>query len=213
MKIIKLLSFGIALLLPGITTAQQFTVGAPVMNLAYIGVPNPITVVSGSCGCDALQVSVSEGTLEKTGNCQYDFRPSRQGTVQLTVAEKKGGKTKVIHTSRIRVKSIPEPHASVGGRKGGEYPIDEFKVQSGVSAVAEGFEMDLPVAVVAFDLKINRSKVQLAEEHGQGAYFSASCKASINKLLPGDTLKIENVKIISADGRVQLIQGVVYTMK
>lgn len=209
----KVLSFFVFLLFPLALTAQQFTVAASRMNLAYIGVSNPITVVAGSCGCDALRVTVDQGTLQNTGPCHYEYRAEKTGKVKLTVAEQRGGKLKVIDTRHLFVKYIPAPYAAVGGRKSGFFPLHLFKVQTGIMINMDNFEMDYAFTILSFIFTASRGRDLLAREEVPGFSFNTECRRTIAGLLPGDTVRLSNIKMLGADSRVLTINELVYTMR
>ncbi|MBA2563476.1 MAG: gliding motility protein GldM, partial [Chitinophagaceae bacterium] len=90
----------------------EYTVGTPggaavmldKMNVFYIGVPNPVTISSGT-GWDKTNVSMSGGTLSSAvGAGKYNVRVSSVGKASITVNA--DGKPS---SYEFRVKRIPDP--------------------------------------------------------------------------------------------------------
>ena len=98
--------------------AQQVVVGLDKMNVAYVGVVNPISVASDIYSCDELVVKVDNEVLHGK-DCQYSFSPSKAGRVTIAIYGKHSGELKKIGGVPVRVCKIPEPVVSLADKTDG----------------------------------------------------------------------------------------------
>lgn len=209
----KYLLFLLCCSLPAILFAQSFVVRADKMNIAYVGIENTLTVVSGSCGCDALVVSADKGQVVKIDGCRYKYIPAGSGIAELTIAEKKGNTVSVIGKDKLRVKSIPDPQAMVGGRKSGLFALSHFKAQLGISVVWENVAIDMPFRIKGFTFKVIRKGAVIATLDVSGNLFEGDCKRIINELAGGDKVILEKIRGVTPDGIVRSLNDLAFTMK
>ena len=134
------------------------------MNVFYIGVPNPVTINSGT-GWDKTHVSISSGSLAPSG-----------GPGKFIVNVKEVGKTTINinadgkNTSYdFRIKRIPDPVLKVGPNAGGRVQSVVFKNQQFCRADLENFD---------FDARFN---VLSATVYFSGANFPSVTTATINR--------------------------------
>src|SRR5688572_19848923 len=103
------------------------------MNVLYIGVDNPVSIAA-SGGAEQLNPSIvgGGGSLTKTGPGQYIARVNSVTDDCRIVVNVAG---KVAGQQVFRVRTIPDPVATVGGFASGEnIPAGSFRAQGGVGA-------------------------------------------------------------------------------
>jgi gliding motility-associated protein GldM len=188
----------------------EYTVGTPggaavmldKMNVFYIGVPNPVTVSSGT-GCDKTKVSMSGGTLTPAGGPgKYTVNVSAPGKDSITVNA--DGKAS---TYEFRVKRIPDPVFAVGPSKGGRVQSVMIKNQQFCRAELENFDFDARFSVVSATVYFsgaNFANVQTATLTGNSL---AGIQGQLAKCIPGTSITFDNVKVQGPDGTVRVIQG------
>ncbi len=188
----------------------KYTVGTPggaavmldKMNVFYIGVPNPISISSGT-GWDKTKVSMSGGTLSPSGGPgKYIVKVSAVGKSSITVNA--DGKAS---TYEFRVKRIPDPIFMVGPSKGGRIQSVVFKNQQFARADLENFDFDARFSVISATVYFagaNFSNVQTATINGGSL---AALNAQLTKCIPGTSVTFDNVKVQGPDGTVRVIQG------
>ncbi len=188
----------------------KYTVGTPggaavmldKMNVFYIGVPNPITVSSGT-GWDKTKVSMSGGTLTPAGGPgKFTVNVSSVGKSSITVNA--DGKAS---TYEFRVKRIPDPVFMVGPSKGGRLQSVMFKNQQFCRAELENFDFDARFSVISATVYFagaNFSNVQTATISGGSL---AALQGQFAKCIPGTSVTFDNVKVQGPDGTVRVIQG------
>ena len=188
----------------------EYTVGKPggaavmldKMNVFYIGVPNPVSISSGT-GWDKTHVSMAGGTLTPAGGPgKFTVNVSTVGKASITVnADSKPS------TYDFRVKRIPDPVFMVGPSKGGRMQSVVFKNQQFCRADLENFDFDARFTVISATVYFagaNFSNVQTASISGGSL---APISAQMAKCIPGTSITFDNVKVQGPDGTVRVIQG------
>ncbi len=199
---------------PYVLSAQQLVISADKMNKAYVGIETHLTIVSGSCGFDALSVTVDNGTIAKIEGCSYRYTPTQTGNAELSIFENSKGTTTLIGKNTFRVKAMPSQVASVGGRAGGGYPLNQFKAQVGLTVLMEDFQYDKPYyKVISFTFKTYRNRVLLAEVPVSGNIFNAECQKAMAALAVGDNVIVENIKITCPNCTIGSLGAISFTMK
>ncbi len=188
----------------------SYTVGTPggaavmldKMNVFYIGVPNPVTISSGT-GWDKTKVSMSGGSLSPSGGPgKYTVKVSQVGKASITVNA--DGKAS---TYDFRVKQIPNPVIKVGPSGGGRIQSVVFKNQSFARADLENFDFDAHFNIVSATLYFsgaNFPSVQSAEIRGGNL---DPVKSFLQRSIPGTSVTFDNVKVQGPDGIVRSIPG------
>jgi hypothetical protein len=74
-------------------------------NVAYIGMPNPITVAAENWKSSAISISTNNGTIEGEKG-HYVFSPVHVGTADIMVKRKTAHGLKVIGGTLVRVKTL-----------------------------------------------------------------------------------------------------------
>jgi hypothetical protein len=192
------------------TQTVKYTVGTPggaavmldKMNVFYIGVPNPVTISSGT-GWDKTHVSMAGGSLTPSG-----------GPGKFTVNVKSVGKASIsvnadgkVSTYDFRVKRIPDPIVKVGPSSGGRVQSVVFKNQSFARADLENFDFDAHFNIVSATIYFsgaNFSNVQSAEIHGGNL---DPVKGLLQRCIPGTSVNFDNVKVQGPDGIIRSIPG------
>lgn len=192
--------------------SQTVAVVAERLNAAYVGRSNRMIITSEKCSCDEITATVDAGEIRKEKGCNFILQVERQGEITITVRRKARGKETLIGTQKLRVKYIPAPEARVGNQKSGRFPLGEFKAQTGVSVVQQGFEGMPYFYIIAFEIRIYRNKALIFSDYGNGSYFRDGCKAFIQTLRGGDVVQIDNIKCGCPDCRIQLLNSLSYIM-
>ena len=187
-----------------------YTVGTPggaavmldKMNVFYIGVPNPVTISSGT-GWDKTRVSMSGGSLSPSGGPgKYIVKVNSVGKASISVNA--DGK---VSSYDFRIKRIPDPILKVGPSSGGRIQSVVFKNQNFARADLEGFDFDAHFNIVSATMYFsgaNFASVQSAEIHGGNLQ---NVRAQLQKCIPGTSVTFDNVKVQGPDGIVRNIPG------
>lgn len=180
------------------------------MNVLYIGVDNPVSIAA-SGGAEQLEPTISQGSLTKTGPGQYIAKVNSitdNCTITVNVAGKLAGQ------QVFRVRTIPDPVATIGGFASGEnIPAGSFKAQGGVGAYIKDFPFELTYKVTSFSIAADTDDGDIAEAASQGNTWSPQARAIINRVHGGQTVTIDNIRATGPDGRSRKLPSLVYYIK
>ncbi|MEO6837958.1 MAG: gliding motility protein GldM [Ginsengibacter sp.] len=174
------------------------------MNVFYIGVPNPVTINSGT-GWDKTHVSIDGGggSISPAGGPgKFTVNVKTIGKASINISA--DGKSSAFD---FRVKRIPDPVIKVGPNSGGRVQSVVFKNQSFARADLENFDFDARFNIVSATIYFsgaNFSNVQSAEIHGGSL---EGIKSELQKCIPGTSITFDNVKVQGPDGVVRNIPG------
>jgi len=198
----------------------KYTVGSantsialPEMNVLYIGWDNKVQIAASGAGDDKVVATLSGGggTLTKMGGGNYIAKVSTvtdEAIINVSVEGKQMG------SQSFRVRTIPDPVATVGGVMSNEnIPAGQFKAQSGVGAFIKDFPLKLQYTVVSFTLTADDENGDIQEAPCTGNTWSPKALGIIRGLTAGRTVTIDNIRAQGPDGRVRKIPGLVYYIK
>ena len=192
------------------TETIKYVVGTPggsavmldKMNVFYIGVPNPITISSGT-GWDKTHVSMTGGTLTPAGGPgKYTVTVSSVGNAEITVNA--DGKTS---SYPFRVKEIPDPIFKVGPSAGGRIQSVVFKNQQFCRAELEHFDFEAHFNVVGATVYFSGANFPSVQQAPLNGGSLANLSALLTKCIPGTSVTFDNVKVSGPDGKTRTIQG------
>lgn len=203
-----------------ITKTVEYTVGQSnasialdKMNVLYANIDNPVTVAASGGGDDKVQVSISGGggSLRKVGPGKYIARVANvTDDCKITVSVD----GKVAGVSQFRVRTIPDPVATVGGRAAGDnVNAGEFRSQAGVGAYIKDFPFDLKYSVTGFTISADTDDGDIAEAAVQGNTWNANAQRIVRGVKPGQLVTIDNIRAIGPDGRTRKLPSLLYYIK
>jgi gliding motility-associated protein GldM len=187
-----------------VTKDVPLTVGTPSdasvflkkMNVMYLGVDNPLTISAGSIKAEKASVNFTGGgSISKVGGSEYTCKPSgAQGTFKIVVS----GEGKSFEFP-IRVKSLPNPAAFVGGKKGGIMSAAQFRVMGGMTVKLEDSEFEYPFSVVSYTIGFSgKGFPDYAQTQISGPQWGAAA-ANIAKCVAGTVVYFDNIKVKGPD--------------
>ncbi|MGP1362095.1 MAG: gliding motility protein GldM [Bacteroides sp.] len=192
----------------------SMAVGARKMNVFYLGVDNPIDVSVSGINSDKISVSMSGGTITKSAT-GYSARPTKEGVCKITITSNENGVSKVVGTKEFRVKSLPDPVASLFGMDS-----KATEIQKGVLMVAQGmeaqfpkdFDFDMKFQVLGFKVGVTVGGF-FSEKISNGAQFTPEQKQLMSSLSSGSQLTITDIRVKGADGKERRLESKVYRIK
>ncbi|MFC0775929.1 type IX secretion system motor protein PorM/GldM [Terrimonas alba] len=183
------------------------------MNVLYVGYDNKVTIAASGGGDDKVQASISGGggSLVKVGGGKYIARVnSVTDDCKITVSVD----GKVAGVSQFRVRTIPQPTATVGAYPSGEsIAAGAFKAQSGVGAYIKDFPLNLKYSVTSFTIAADNAEGDIDEAACQGNLWSPKALQIVRGLGPNRTVTIDNIRAVGPDGRNQKLPSLVYYIK
>jgi gliding motility-associated protein GldM len=184
------------------------SVSADAVKVFYVGLENPISVSGGNVGDEKVHVSMTNGTLTKTGAGKYIVRPGRAGTPAVVTVNADGKAS----TFEFKVKDVPDPVGKVGINKGGRMRVNDFKAQPGVRADLENFVFEgVKFNVTGYTIVLTGAGFpQLQFRDVKGASFS-SIQDLIEKCRPGSTVTIDNIAA-AGPGGTRILPPIVFNL-
>ena len=190
------------------------------MNVFYIGVDNPITVAAAGYSIEDVSVEpeVATGVTTKedaaAGKGHYNITVEKEGPLQMNIkAKTQDGTKKIVGGLKVRVKSIPNPIASLADKYGGPMSASLFRVQIAPAAKLLNFDFDTRFLVVGFSFSMQPKgrdyQGPFTVYNPSGARFTD--KDDIKKAMAsakiGDKVFIEDIKVIGPDHKVRTLPG------
>jgi len=191
-----------------ISKTIEYVVGVPggaavmldKMNVFYIGVPNPVTISSGT-GWDKTTVTMTGGTITGSGSNRV-VTVSAIGTASINVnADGKSSKFD------FRIKRIPDPIIKVGASSGGRMQAAAFRAQQFVSAVLENFDFEAHFSVTGATIYFNNPGDRNVKQVTLNSGSLAGAQAYMSQLVPGSTVIFDNIRVVGPDGQTRTIQN------
>ena len=190
---------------------RSVTVTADKMNVFYLGVDNPLSVVAAGVSSNELRVSASNASLTPNGAGKYIAKVSGGGGVaKLTVSG--GGLNPT--TFDFRIKPIPDPVAKLGGSTGGDIGNGVMKAQLGVIAELSGFDFDARCDIAGFELVYAPKREDPLVVSNVGPSFNSESRSLLNRAKPGDAYYFNNVRArCPGDAAGRKINSLVFQIK
>jgi gliding motility-associated protein GldM len=182
------------------------------MNVLYIGVDNPVTIAA-SGGTEQIRAAIAGGGGSISGGAggKYTVRvttPTDDCVISVSLNGKAAG------ASRFRVRTIPDPVASVGNKPAGEnFNAGAFKAQGGVAAGIKDFPFELQYRVTSFIFSTDTDDGDIAEERVQGNSFGGAAQNVMRHVKPGKTVYIDDIRAVGPDGRNRKLPSLLYYIK
>jgi gliding motility-associated protein GldM len=183
------------------------------MNVLYIGVDNPVSVAA-SGGAEKLQVSISGGGGNISGSGGHYVARVSSVTDDCRITVSVDGK--LAGAQVFRVRTIPDPVATVGGYASGDrISAGAFKAQTGVGAYVKDFPFELKYTVTSFSIVGDTEDGDIIEIPCTGNLWSQNQKAKdmISRLKPNSLITIEQIRAIGPDGRTRSLPALLYNIK
>lgn len=197
-------------------TAPKAVVVSPTkMNVLYIGVDNPMEVsVPGVSQNDVGASIVGAGTLAKdpTNPSNYIAKVTSVGKCKISVTAKMDGKVQPMGDKEFRIKRIPDPVPTLGGKlRGGNTQPGAIKAQSGVVALLENFDFEARFNVVSFQMVFS-SKGEIFKAEATGPIFNANMKSFLDRAKPKDIIFIDEIKVVGPDNQPRKLGQIAFTI-
>jgi gliding motility-associated protein GldM len=169
---------------------RSVTVSADKMNVLYLGVENPISVVAAGTPSGQMKVVADGLKLQALGNGKYMAIAEKAGIATVTVSG--GGLSPT--SFPYRVKRIPDPVMMMSKSRGGRMSVAEFKAQTGIMAVLEGFDFDAKCTVQDFNV-VRVRKGDAVEAQNRGGKFGSEVQRLQDGAQRGDIFYFEKIKV------------------
>lgn len=193
--------------------AKAVVVSPTKMNVLYIGVDNPMKISVPGVGAGDVSASLQgAGTLSKNADGTYTANVTGVGKCQVAVSAKIEGKVQPMGSEEFRIKRIPDPIPSLGGKLfGGNTQPGSLKANTGVVALLKDFDFDARFNVVSFQM-VYSSKGEIFKAETQGPIFNANMKAFLDRAKPKDIIFIDEIKVVGPDKQPRKLGQIAFTI-
>mgnify|MGYP000439295140 FL=1 len=177
--------------------SQEISVNPTKMNVVYIGVDNPITIMANGIDCEELTVKIKSGELVHVSDCDYIFKPGlKQGALFFYVFHK-GNQ---IGKYEYRVKRIPDPVITLGGKLGpGHINKGTLAAQTGIIPILKNFDFQARFVVKEYTMIICAKDFYHLEHQPNGPVLTREMKDAINKIDGRAEVIFSDVVVIGPD--------------
>lgn len=185
---------------------QRAMTRADKMNILYVGVDNPITLLA-DVKMEEVSFSMPAVRITPVDKSRYIIIPNEVGTFPLEIRHK----GKLIGQEMYRVKDLPLATASIGivederqSSKGAEVTMTKAAVtaQKGIILTLNNFDFEVQMRVKEYTISILRAGVKHSERtFKDNAAFNDDAKRMLESLQPGDELLISGIKYEIANGK------------
>lgn len=193
--------------------AGGFSASPTKMNVLYIGLDNPMSVTVGDAKPGTERVSLSGGSISKSGN-GWIAKVTKQGETTLTASgtTPDGVPTKSF-TAKFRVKRVPDPTPTLGGKLiGGNIKRGTLAAQTGIIALLKDFMFDARFTVTSYDFKLVSNGEIFPVRGNSGPTLNAKVKGYLQKARPKNIAIFEKIKVRGPDGTTRTLPSLTFTI-
>jgi len=183
---------------------SKFTVTKPMANISadslrilYDGIDNLITIAA-PVATEKLRPNFGGCTAQSLGAGRYNVKPPKGARlVTISVSADMGGRMQNLGGTPFRVKRVPDPLASSGGRYGGRISKGEL---AGLGRVAAGMSPDFPyplrwvVSSFVVSVKSASGSGEKSEYTNNGPMFDSRTISLINSSTPGARVMFSEIQ-------------------
>ncbi len=171
------------------TVAPPTAVISPTkMNVLYRGVDNPLEI--GVPGVDPAKIRVSgPGVSGSNGNYMANVTNVKGREMDITVSVEDEDGVRQVGSKKFRIKGLPPALGTMYKKTGGQLGKSLIKAGT-VEASYEDFPFDMVLNVTSFEVVIPG----FPPERVSGNAMPSSVKTRIDKMKPGETIMIRNIK-------------------
>lgn len=192
------------------------TISPVKMNVMYMGIPNPIRVSVPGVASENLQVSFTNGRIEKDGE-DYLVYPAKVDllakSTSISVSAKIDGQTRSMGSMNFRVKEVPPPLATISGQNGGNIKKEDLLAEDGVFAELKDFDFDLKFKVTQFDVSFTGSGGYVKTYKSTSNRFTSEQKDQFTKLVQGSYVYIDNIYAKGDDGTTRPLSPITFKVR
>ena len=187
------------------------TISPTMMNVLYAGIANPISISVPGVPMNAVQATISHGTLTRNGD-QWVAHVSQVGTeATISVSAQLDGRSQSVGSMTFRVRKLPDPSPFIAMRdasgnavhyKGSPKRISKAALMGaeGLGAAIDDDILNVNYTVVSFSTIFFDQMGNAMPEVSNGSRFSERQKEQFRRLKPGKSFFISNVKAKGPDG-------------
>lgn len=180
--------------------AQVVVISNLKQNVVYLGITNPLKIAMEGVSCNGISVRTDNGKLVKIGSCEYEYHPDRKGMAQIIVKS-----SKKTYNYLLRVESMPQPIAFIGGSSGGLMSKANFTAQQGIYLRYPGFDTKTGLKISSYQYQIIREGKFLFGGSNSNPYFSKEMVQYFSHLMRNDLIIFYSILAEDEDGNLSFV--------
>lgn len=180
-----------------VVTKPMANVSADSLRILYEGIDNLLTIAA-PVAPEKLRINFGGCVTKSMGAGRYNVKPPKGvKIVNISVSADMDGKTQAMGGTPFRVKRVPDPLASSGGRYGGKISKGELV---GLGRVSAGMSPDFPyplrwtVSSFVVTIKSASGGGEKSEYTNNGPMFDSKTISMINSASPGSRVMFSDVQ-------------------
>lgn len=192
------------------------TISATKMNVLYMAIANPIKISVPGVASQNLEVTFSNGRIEKSGDDFLVYPKNLDALAKNTsinVFANMNGIKRPMGSMPFRVKEVPPPIATIGGLNGGTIKKEDLLAEGGVFAELKDFDFDLKFRVIQFDITLSGAGGYVKTYSSKSNKFTQEQKDQFSKLSQGSLIYVENIIANGDDGSTRPLASIGFKIK
>ena len=180
-----------------VVTKPMANVSADSLRILYEGIDNLVTIAA-PVSPEKLRINFGGCVNKGLGNGRYNVKPvAGSRLVTISVSADMDGRTQAMGGTPFRVKRVPDPLASSGGRYGGKITKGEL---SSFGRIAAGMSSDFPymlrwvVSSYKVTVKSASGSGEKNEYTNNGSAFDSKTLSMINSAAPGTRITFDEIQ-------------------
>jgi gliding motility-associated protein GldM len=195
-----------------IVAKPSMTVSPTKMNVFYAGLANPVSISVPGIPSSNLKVSITNGRIEASSD-GYTVYPDKVGVKSIvSVSADIDGTIKSMGSMEFRVKRVPNPVATVGGKNEGLISKNELLAEQGVFAEIPDFDFQMKFTVASFVVSTSKGGF-VVDKPATGNKFSSEQIDLMKGLNPGGRLYIDNIVAKGEDGSTRNLSAISFKIR
>ncbi len=183
-----------------------FDISARKLHVFYIGVDNPIDILS--CNTEGeITVEISNGEITPSAHNSYKVYVNKVGNTTI----KASIDGELIGKKTFTCLNLPDPVASVGGKRGGSIKKSTIIKQRYITTELQILKFYFRTHVVNFTVSTSKYGSQGVESNSNE--ITKEQQNLISELESGDKVYFENIKAQAPDGSIRDLGSIIFTIE
>ena len=201
----------------GLVNEKPWAVVSPQrINLLYIGLDNPISLIVQGVRSKDILVTVSNGCRVSGYDGNYVINCDagvKQATLYVSMIAGLG-RTRFLDSVQYRVMKVPRPVARFGKFTGGLVSKSELNPDDSVTAIVNDFVYEgIEYRITTFDFTIIPKKGEAYTKRVIGNKLDSTARNMMLNSGPGDRLVISDIRAWVWDDEYQFLRSIVLNVK
>jgi len=197
-----------------IVAKPSYTISAKKMNVLYIGVDNPVSILMSGIPNESLAASISCGTIKrdpKNGDWLVNIPPGHKSAI-INISATINSVKKNMGSKKFRVKNLPDPVATIGGKSSG---LINRKIMTADGVLSpkmpDDFDFDHSFVIKSFTMTIQRG-FKVYNLKSKDAYLTKEMLAEIKRTNRGQNIVFENIVVRDPYNIDRILSPIVLTI-